>query len=200
MNDIILKTTNFLAKFVNAEPQSDKYAILKYGVELFFLNLYKTIILIILAVILGIWKEVLIFGIAYGILRSYAFGIHIDSGVGCTIWGLAYYIGSSYLARYIKISFGMLIWVYTILILIFLLHAPSGTKKRPVGKIEKKHLKTISLLLLIIMYLLSVHVIGSGIIINLIMLAAVCEAINIMPITYRIFKQERGEISNEKVD
>lgn len=50
-------------------------------------------------------------------------------------------------------------------------------------------LKIISLTVLILLYV--VAVIGSGVIRNLVLCAVVCEAVNLLPVTYKIFKQER---------
>jgi accessory gene regulator B len=183
------KTITLLAPRLGCEPGSITYDKLWYGTYVFYINVAKTLMLIVIALILGIFPYVAVFALAYALLRIYSFGVHLDSSILCTLVGLVYYLGSTYLSLLVGIPLivrGLLMFIS---IGIFLTYAPAQTKKRPIPERRRKTLKIKSLLILmvitVIVFILRNYTVYS----SLLCMAAICQSVNLLPITYKIFKE-----------
>ncbi len=172
--------------YAPGDPSFDK---LRYGIHVFYINTIKTLGLIIVALALGILPYVMVFALALGALRCVSFGIHLKSSFFCTIMGLVYYLGSVYLSLYVAIPLLGKIVVLLVCAGCFAAYAPAQTNKRPIPPHQKRALKGKSLIVLtaisITVLLLGQYPVFS----NLIFMAAVCQTINLLPITYRLLKE-----------
>ena len=59
----------------------DQIEIIIYGLEGLYLTFTKMIIICLVSVLLGVFKEVFILLITYNIIRSQAFGIHASKSI-----------------------------------------------------------------------------------------------------------------------
>ncbi len=187
MQGIIEKSSDFLSKKINCD--SDTYEKIKYGVSIVVLNLYKTILLIIISLLLGIFKFSLVFLIAYTLLRAFAAGIHLKNDYLCTAIGLLSMIWLVYLSIYIDLNIYIYFALYILSFIAYYLYAPAATKKRPIAKKRIKPLKIKSLITVLLFFLIS-FIVGNGVWRSLITYSVVLEAINILPLTYKL--TERG--------
>ena len=183
------KTTPVLATKINCEPGSPTYDKLWYGTYVFYLNAVKMLILVAIALILGVLPYVAVFALAYGALRSYSFGVHLDNSLLCMLVGLVYYLGSIYLSLYMEIP--TIVKVATILICAvgFVLYAPAQTRKRPIPEHQQKVLKKKSLGMFAVVTVSVFALHPLPVFSNLVFMAVVCQTINLLPITYKIFKE-----------
>lgn len=111
----------------------------RYGIEMFILTVFKTTILLTLAVIAGLTKEVIIYMIAFSSLRIQAGGIHADSIILClTITAFTAFI-SIRLSSMIPVDYALLFQIIAITIagLLIYLYSPKDTPNKPLSKEEK---------------------------------------------------------------
>lgn len=186
----------FIQKYVPPQPNQNKqeqYEILKYGTHSILLTIFKTLLLILLAFILHIVPYVLTISAVYGTLRLFSYGVHLKNTLACTAVSLIYYIGGVYISIYSKTPFIISILIIPICSVFFTLYAPSSYENTPIAKSKRKKLKLMSLFVLAVCFILSVWFfkIGNTLYSNLINSAVICQTINILPITYKIFREER---------
>ena len=77
---------------------------IEYGLTGLYLTISKIIVIFILAFIIGIFKEMLIFMILFNIFRSTAFGLHATKSWVCLVSSIFAFIGLPLLAMSIKIN------------------------------------------------------------------------------------------------
>lgn len=176
-------------KLANANNiKGEESEILRYGLAVIYINLSKTVILVLLAVILGVFKETALLFCVYASVRSAGFGFHSDSSIKCTIIGVAEFIAAVLVAINIEpLQAPICIAIFLLCIIIFLLYAPVETKKRPISARRKKVFKTAVIVITVIMLSLSLMAEGS-IYRNLITFGVCLEALSILPIMKRILK------------
>ena len=187
---LVSKTVKVLAPRLECEHGSLTYDKLQYGTHVFYINAVKTLLLIIVSLILGIFPYVVAFALAYGSLRVFSFGIHLENSLLCTLIGFVYYLGSIYLSLYVAIP----LWAKVISLIVsvvgFVTYSPAQTKKRPIPEHQRKALKKKSSIILTIVALLSIMMHYSfPVFSSLLTMAAVCQMVNLLPVTYKIFRE-----------
>ena len=161
----------------------------KYGLLAIYMNTWKTIVLIILTLIFGIWRQVALFAVAYIGLRLVSHGLHLKSAIACTLLGLTYYMGISSLAMIITIPVHLQAGLWIACFILFALYAPAATKKRPIFPREKRVKKIASFIVLAV--LAAVSYILTGDVANIFLAAVLCQTVNVLPISYKILRSER---------
>lgn len=73
----------FIAYFISKEKEASDLT--RYGLECLYILIEKTTFIILLALFLGIVKEVIITMIFMGFLRSHSFGFHFKNGKICLL-------------------------------------------------------------------------------------------------------------------
>jgi len=163
----------------------------RYGIYIFYINVLKTLLLLLIALVFGILKQVVLFALPYAALRLFSFGVHLKTPMACTALGLVYYLGGTALAMYIDIPLPLRITLWCICFLCFLRYAPAETKNRPIPQRQRKPFKIMSLTVLSVLMAIAVYLSASGYPVyrNLFLIAAVCQTVNILPLTYTIVKE-----------
>jgi len=188
---LVNKTVEVLAPKLGCEQGSPTYDKLKYGTHVFYINTVKSLLLVIVALILGIFPYVLMFALAYGALRLFSFGIHLNNSFLCTIIGFVYYLGSVYLSLYVHFPLWARIALTIVSIVGFTAYAPAQTKKRPIPEAQYRILKKKSLAVLAVVSIVAFALHHSfPILSNLIVMAMTCQTINLLPSTYRLFNEQ----------
>ena len=83
---------------------SDEIDIIKYGLEGIYLTISKVVIILIISLMLGIFREVITFLLLFNIIRSTAFGLHASKSYICLISSTLIFILIPYLCLYIDIN------------------------------------------------------------------------------------------------
>jgi len=151
----------------------------------------KTLLLVIVALILGILPYVAVFALAYGALRVYSFGVHLNNSFLCTAIGFVFYLGSVYLSLYVDIPLWARIALLIVVTVGFAIYAPAQTKKRPIPEHQSKVLKRKSLIVLaiVVVVVFALHL-PFSVFSSLVLMAAVCQTVNLLPTTYKIFNED----------
>lgn len=169
------------------EYDEDKLEIINYGLESIYLTFTKIIIIFVLAIILNIWKEVLLLLAFYNLIRVSAFGMHAKKSIHCLMISLTLFIGGVYLCRYLVIPLILKVVLSIICIILIAKYAPADTEKRPIinKKLRKKY-KIISVIISGI-FAISIVLLSDKSISNYLLLGMIEATIMLLPITYKIF-------------
>ena len=169
------------------EYDEDKLEIISYGLESIYLTFTKIIIIFVLAIILNIWKEVLLLLAFYNLIRVSAFGMHAKKSIHCLIISLTLFIGGVYLCRYLVIPLILKVVLSIICIILIAKYAPADTEKRPIinKKLRRKY-KFISVIISGV-FAISIVLLSDKNISNYLLLGMIEATIMLLPITYKIF-------------
>ena len=185
-NLIVNSYMNHIKKHNNYS--NEKLEKIEYGLTGFYLTISKIIIVIIISLLLGIFKEMLLFMIFFNILRTTAFGLHASKSWLCLISSILFFIGLPLLALNIILNVHIKIIVSIILTILMFINSPSDTKKRPIiNKKRRLKLKILSTIFCIIFSAIAIFI-NNNYISNSLILAMLLENILISPITYKLFK------------
>ena len=161
---------------------------LKYGLEGFYNLFTKVIVLVTLAIIFNLLKELLLLIIIYSFLRLYGFGIHAQKSWQCWLTTIPIYIGGCFFIKYGTISNNIILIIWLFSFISFLLFAPADTESRPLIRKNKRiRAKILSLLIVIILYLINYYYPNKELL-NASLYALIMQSIVMNPITYKLFK------------
>lgn len=131
---------NFFLK--NSDFDSE---IVKYGLEAMYIMIEKTIILIVISLILGILKEMVVFIFFFSIIRTTAFGIHLDSSLKCTVFSISAFVLCTYLSI-LDFDFCTILALFALSLINILINAPAESMRN----VDIKKYKLISVMIALI--------------------------------------------------
>lgn len=181
---------NFIMNYIKKNSNYSKNELLEieYGLTGIYLTISKMIIIFILAYILGILKEVIIFMFIFNIIRTTAYGLHATKSWICLISSTIIFIIVPLLCKYLIININIKLFVGAISVILIYKNAPADTKKRPiVNKKRRTILKLISTFIAIMFFIISL-IINNSFISNCLLFSIIVENILISPSVYKIFK------------
>lgn len=180
----------FASKMIKDQyPETDdiKMAEYLYSIEGFYLTFTKLLIILPLAIIIGVFKEMILLLLFFNILRESACGLHATKSWICLLSSSIVFLGIPFLTKIIVIPFIIKVILGIIGILLIFKYAPADTKKAPIIKEQRrKKLKITSTINCIILTILCL-IIKDKIISNIIIFSIWIEIFLILPITYKIF-------------
>lgn len=183
---IITKCMNYIKK--NTNYNDIKLKEIEYGLVSIYLTLTKIILILILAIIFGIFREVLLFMMFFNILRTTGFGLHATKSWICLLSSTLIFIGIPILCEYIQINTYVKLLICILSIIFMLKNAPADTKKKPIiNKKRRLILKLISTILAIIFSICAL-IIKNEFLSNCLIFALILENTLIAPFTYKLFK------------
>ena len=173
----------------NKNYDNVKLAEIEYGLTSIYLTFSKLIIIAAISIILGIFKEMIIFLIIYNIIRMPSFGIHATKSWICLLFSSLAFIGLPFVCKYIHINAEIKVFIGLICCILMLKNSPADTKKRPIVNPKRRLIyKIISTIISITFIVLSI-ILKSNYISNCLVIVLVLQNIVISPITYKLFKQ-----------
>lgn len=174
----------------------EKIEEIMYGVEGIYLTISKTIVIFTLALIFGIFKELIFLLIAFNFIRLFAFGMHANNSLTCLLFSGTLFICGSYLCKIITIPNYVLYALYLIALVLISVYAPADTVKRPLIKKKKRKIFKVLSIIMTITYFIITLFIKDKLIINSLILGLIIECILILPITYKVFKMPYKNYTN----
>ena len=133
---------------------SDKLDQIKYGLEAIYISITKTLVILLLSFILGIFKETVITLILFNLLRMFAFGIHAKKSWQCWISSLIVFIGIPYLSIYLYLNDICLLLIIIYSIFTYILYAPSDTIKRPLINKKRRYIYKVLTIIISMIYII----------------------------------------------
>lgn len=186
MKKIIINS--LIKQFKKKNYNQEQVEIIKYGLESIYILITKTIFVFIVAYLLNIFKEVLVFSILYNIIRMPSFGLHATKSWICLVSSTLIFIIAPYVCNTYQINIFVRLCIGIICILLIFKNAPADTYKRPiVDKKRRRNYKIISGLISIIMVTISM-VITNNFLCNSLIFVLVVQCFMISPLVYSIFK------------
>lgn len=188
MKKTILKKIEKAIRKQYPNYNDDKIEVIMYGIEGLYITITKTIVIFVLALILGIFKSLLFLLLFFNGIRLFAFGMHAPNGIICLIISTLLFISVAYISTFINLSDISIYIIYVICFISMLLFAPADTVKRPLIKRKKRIIyKILSLLVTILYFVISINI-TNKLIINTLTFGLIIECILINPLTYKVFK------------
>lgn len=191
-----LKFTLEIIKKYNPSLTDIELDEMRYGLEGFYLMITKMIIIIPLAFLLGVGKELILMLIFYNLLRENAGGLHATKSWMCLLSSSIIFIFLPLLAKEIIISIEWKIICSVLGVLLIFIYAPADTKKAPIIKKKNRDKKKFRATIITIIYAFLCIFIKNEVVSNLILFGIYTEIVLILPITYKIFHLSYNNYKN----
>lgn len=160
---------------------------IRYGLEGLYLTITKFIVISLLALILNIFKEMILLLIFFNILRRTGFGMHASKSLICLIASSLVFLLLPLSAKYINLSLYIKSILSIIGVLLIFKNTPADTIKRPlINKKKREKFKFITTIKCIIMCFCS-FIIKYEYINNLLIIAVYIEVFLTSPYIYKLF-------------
>lgn len=185
--NLINKTINFLSKYQNySEEEVEK---LKYGLEGIYLTYTKIIVILALAIILNMLKEVIAILIFFNVIRYFGFGVHAKKSSECLFSSILCFILLPYILLNVNITKEVMIIISIISMVDLALFAPADTIKRTFKNKKKRIIRKLLTIVVGILYILIAMLIKNNTLSKILIISVIIEAIIVNPITYKLLNQ-----------
>lgn len=196
---MIDKFCAYLTKKIRKEmPEVDdeRAEVIMYGLQNIIGELPKGIIILIIAYILGIFKLTVISILIIAPYRSVSGGVHMKTHIGCIIYTLLLYSGSSLLGKYIvltgnvKIVLAIAVWIFCMIMI--KLYAPADTENLPILRKKERKQKQILSYIIITSEILITIFIKNTTISGIIIFGDFIQTLTITRIAYKVTHNKYG--------
>ncbi len=196
---MIDKFCAYLTKKIRKEmPEVDdeRAEIIMYGLQNIIGELPKGIIILMIAYILGIFKLTVISILIIAPYRCVSGGVHMKTHIGCIIYTLLLYSGSSLLGKYIvltgnaKIMLAIVVWIFCMIMI--KLYAPADTENLPILRKKERKQKQILSYIIITSEILIAIFIKNTTISGIIIFGDLIQTFTITRIAYKVTHNKYG--------
>lgn len=174
----------------------DKIEMISYGLEALYVLISKTIVIFLLAFILGIFKEVFYIFILYGIIRTTAFGMHAEKSSHCYIMSIILFIGAAFLCKFVPINYYVRLLLSGVALVFLIRYAPADTQNRPLVNAKKRRMYKIITIINSFVYFLLIIILKDSNISNYLVMGLLDASLMIHPLTYRVFQLPYNNYKN----
>ena len=172
MRDLVINKSLLFIK-QNSSYNDEKLAEIKYGLESIYILITKTIIILSVAFILGVFKEVVIFSLLYSLI--------------CLVSSLSIFLIFPMICKFVIIPWFIKSIIGVINILFMFKNAPADTYKRPIiNKQRRERYKFLSVMISAVMCLCSFFI-KDNFISNALILSVFVQLFLISPFIYKLF-------------
>ena len=187
MKEKFLKSSmNFITKNETIDEETKEK--IAFGLEGLYLSVTKLIIINLLAFLLGIWLEFVIFLALFNFLRFFGFGAHANNSKTCLITSSLLLVGTPYLFLKLSLPTYLIYTLCTTSIIIFILYAPADTEKRPLTNKKKRKIRKFMTVIVACIFTIIIVILKNHTIKMLLLSSLIVESIMVLPITYKILK------------
>lgn len=171
----------------NGNYDDEKLAVIKYGLEGLYLTISKLIIILFLACLLNILKEVIIFLLIYNVIRTTSFGLHATKSWICLLSSTIIFIGFPIICKYLYFDNYLKVILGLILILFIYKNAPADTHKRPIVNQKRRMFFKYSSTFIAIIFVFCSILINDNFISNCFIFSLFVQSFMIAPSVYKLF-------------
>ncbi len=179
-----------------SEVDDERAEVIMYGLQNIIGELPKGIIILIIAYILGIFKLTVISILIIAPYRCVSGGVHMKTHIGCIIYTLLLYSGSSLLGKYIvltgnvKIVLAIAVWIFCMIMI--KLYAPADTENLPILRKKERKQKQILSYIIITSEILIAIFIKNTTISGIIIFGDFIQTLTITRIAYKVTHNKYG--------
>jgi accessory gene regulator B len=167
-----------------------------YGLYMAISDGLKLIAVLLTAFFLGQIQYALVAVIVFSVNKSYLGGIHAKTQIGCLITHFSFIFGTIYLSHFIKFGFLNII-LFTISGTLLYLYAPADLASKPILTEKRwKELRIKGTIVFTLCFLISIF--APRIYSNVISIITLISTVNLTPVVYKITKNRKGGVLNEK--
>ena len=185
-NLILNKCILYIKK--NANYSETKIKEIRYGLEGIYLSITKLIIISIISLFLGIFKEMIIYLLIFNILRSQSFGLHATKSWICLLSSTIIFIGIPYLCLFINIPINIKVVICIVGLIFMYKNSPADTHKKPIVSKKRRQRYKFASVILTIIYAFIALLIQNNFLANCFMFSIILQNFMISHTTYKIFK------------
>ena len=179
------KNLEYVCKYKECS-ELDKIKI-KYGMEVLYTIITKTIGILLISLILKTFKETIVLMLLYATLRLFAHGIHAHKSSQCWVASILCYGILPLLIKHFVIPLKCIIVFWIFAFICFLIWAPADTPKKPLINKKKRIFCKISTLISSIVLLTITITSNNNLLNNSIFYSLIMNIIAINPLTYKLF-------------
>ncbi|WP_313562959.1 accessory gene regulator ArgB-like protein [Ruminiclostridium cellobioparum] len=196
LNKITKKITNEIIVTV-PNITEEKAEQIQYGLYIAISDGLKLIAVMLTAYFLGQLPLALAGGAVFALNKSFLGGVHAKTQLGCVITYFIFLFGAIYSSKIIDIScFNIILFVVSGILVYF--YAPADLASKPIiTKKRWKELRAQGSITVAVFFIITFFVPREYS--NLISIITFINSINITPVLYRITKNRKGGIINEKI-
>ncbi|WP_027628089.1 accessory gene regulator ArgB-like protein [Ruminiclostridium cellobioparum] len=167
-----------------------------YGLYMAFSDGLKLIAVLLTAFALGQLRYALVAVAVFSVNKSYFGGIHAKTQLGCIITHFTFIFGTIYLSHIIAFNYLNIILFIISGVLVYL-YAPADLISKPIiTEKRRKELRIKSSVVFIICFVISFFVPKDFS--NVMSIITLINAVNLTPVVYKITKNRKGGVLNEK--
>lgn len=189
-------TISFITKY--KDYSEEEIENMRYSLEGLYLTFTKLIVIFTLAIILGIFKEVIILLLLFNIIRFTGFGFHAKTSLECLITSTLLVIGLPYLILYLEPNKWIMFSLGLMSLIVLSVFAPADTVKRPLPNKKKRLYRKIGTIVIASIFITISLFIKNSTISYLLIIALIIESIMVSPLIYKIFDQPYRNYLNYK--
>ena len=189
-------TISFITKY--KKYSEEEIENMRYSLEGLYLTFTKLVVIFALAIVLNIFKEVIILLLLFNIIRFTGFGFHAKTSLECLITSTLLVVGLPYLILYLEPNKWIMLSLGLISLIILAIFAPADTIKRPLPNKKKRLYRKIGTIVIASIFIIISLIIKNTTISYLLILSLMIEAIMVSPLIYKIFGQPYRNYLNYK--
>ena len=178
------------------EIDDERAGVINYGLQNIVGEIPKIFLLFIIAIVLGMFKEVLFMFLVLTPYRGASGGFHLKTHLGCIIGTTAFYCGIVFLSQHIileditKYILTGISWIFGMLMI--KLYAPADTENVPIlSKKDRKRKQMIAYITYSI-GLMAAVLIQDNVISNILLFGNLLQTLTITKLAYRLTKNKYG--------
>lgn len=187
------------------EIDDERAEVINYGLQLVLGEIPKTIILIIIAWLLGVLKLTILTLLLILPYRTVSGGVHLKTHIGCIIATTIMYTGNAFLSQYlvwnsdlIKYITVFLIWAFSMVMI--KKYAPADTQNVPILRKKERKIKQILSFIIMTITLALGLVIKNNTISNILIVGTLLQTITITKFIYKLTKNKYGYLEYIKAE
>ena len=180
----INSSVTFIMKYQECDDLKIKK--LKYGLEGIYNLIIKLIVVLLISILTNTILETVLLILFYAGIRTFSFGWHATSSLGCWISSLLIYCVIPPLIKNLTYPnyFGYIILGVALISII--IWAPADTPKRPLIRKKQRLKAKIISIIVVLLYSLIYSVTNIAMIKNVILYALIIQIILVNPLTYKL--------------
>lgn len=187
MKKIFLEKVMKSIKNKYPDYDDDKLEVIAYGLESLYIMITKMIVISLIALLLDVFKEMLLIMVLYNVIRTTAFGMHAKESWQCYIISITLFIGGALLFKYVDVSFYIKASIGAISYIFLAIYAPADTYKRPLVNAKKRQIYKMITIITSSIYLILIIIFRDSNISTAISMGLLDAMLMIHPLTYRVF-------------